>query len=209
MLVPELTVDNPSLAAETLGRFGFQGDQGLWRLGNQALRLASGRADGHGRIDHVALSVPDIDQAVAGLTARGLALADVTPAGPELIAEFWDAGLRFVYMAGPEGARIELCQRIAGPAPAPGHDHVGIPCSDLAAMQAFFESHGGRPSAAFDLVRPEGRIAVRFLSFHGGMIELFQPPRSARFDHGHWSRLLIPDLAAPIHGPEGLMLAPL
>jgi catechol 2,3-dioxygenase-like lactoylglutathione lyase family enzyme len=209
VLVPELTTPDPEAAGRLLARFGFVPDAGLWRLGSQALRVTSGAPQGHGRIDHVALAVPDIDKALADLTAQGLALADVTPNGPEFIAEFWGDGLRYVYLSGPDGARIELCQRITGAAPAVGQDHVGIPCHDLAAVQGFFLNHGAEPVAAVDLARPEGRIPVRFLAFHGGMVELYQPGAPARADTGHWSRLLVAGLAAPVAGPEGLILTPL
>ena len=65
MLVPELTVPDPDRAARQLaGSFGFAEAGGLWRCGSQALRLVAGTAEGHGRIDHVALSVPDLDAAL-------------------------------------------------------------------------------------------------------------------------------------------------
>lgn len=209
MLVPELTLANPTEAAKALQAFGFSESAGLWHLGSQALRLVQGQAQGHGRIDHIALTVPDMDAALAALTARGIALdPKVTPNGPELIPEFWDAGLRFVYLSGPESARIELCQRVTGAPPQIGHDHIGIPCADLPAVQAFFEGQGARLTTTIELARPDGTIPVRFLDFHGGVIELFQPASADRAAQGLWSRLLIPGLPAPIHGPEGLTLAP-
>jgi catechol 2,3-dioxygenase-like lactoylglutathione lyase family enzyme len=209
VLVPELTVQDPAAAARVLGAFGFASSDGLWCLGSQAVSLRSGSPRGHGRIDHVALSVPDIDAAVATLAARGVALADVTPKGPEFIPEFWDDGLRFVYFSGPEGARIELCQRVSGGAAEVGHDHIGIPCQDLPAMQAFFLAQGATLIAAVELSRPEGMIPVRFLRIAGGVVELFQPRAAERSIRGLWSRILIPGLAAPVDGPEGLTLAPL
>lgn len=211
MLVPELTLAAPEAGGRMLERFGFSPDAGLWRLGSQALRVVQGQPQGHGRIDHVALTVPDIDRALADLTARGLTLdATATPDGPRLIPEFWTDGLRFAYLTGPEAARIELCQRLTGAPAGIGQDHVGIPCADLAPMQAFFEGQGARLIAAVDLDRPEGTIPVRFLAFHGGVVELYQPVSPApRAAPGLWSRLLVPGLAAPIHGPEGLVLAPL
>ena len=211
MLVPELTVVDPDSAALALAAFGFAADGGLWRLGDQAIRLVRGQHQGHGRIDHIALSVPDMDTVLARLMTQGIALdAGVTPNGPELIPEFWDNGLRFVYLSGPETARIELCQRLTGAAPAIGQDHVGIPCDDLDAVQRFFQAQGATPIAAVDLIRPEGTIPVRFLTYQGGVIELYQPAaRRAVSGHGLWSRLLVGDLAAEVHGPEGLTLAPL
>jgi catechol 2,3-dioxygenase-like lactoylglutathione lyase family enzyme len=211
MLVPELTVASPDHAAKVLRDvFGFAPDAGLMRRGSQAVRLVAGARQGHGRIDHIALTVPDMDAALAGLLAAGASLdAGVTPAGAELIPEFWGDGLRFVYLSGPETARIELCQRITGAAPDVGHDHIGIPCHDLAAMQAFFEGQGATLTAAVDLTRPEGVIPVRFLAFGGGVIELYQPKGAARAAHGLWSRLLVPGLPATLEGPEGLILSPL
>ena len=211
MLVPELTVVDPDSAALALAAFGFAADGGLWRLGDQAIRLVRGQHQGHGRIDHIALSVPDMDTVLARLMTQGIALdAGVTPNGPELIPEFWDNGLRFVYLSGPETARIELCQRLMGAAPAIGQDHVGIPCDDLDAVQRFFQAQGATPIAAVDLIRPDGTIPVRFLTYQGGVIELYQPAaRRAVSGHGLWSRLLVGDLAAEVHGPEGLTLAPL
>lgn len=211
MLVPELTVQNTDQAAAVLKTvFGFAIQGGLWHRGSQAIRLVAGQPQGHGRIDHIALTVPDMDAAVATLRAAGAAFdAAVTPDGPELIPEFWDDGLRFVYFAGPFSARIELCQRITGASPDVGHDHVGIPCHDLPAMQAFFEGQGARLTAAVDLDRPEGVIPVRFLAFAGGVLELYQPKHADRAAHGLWSRLLVPGLPAPVEGPEGLILAPL
>lgn len=211
MLVPELTVHDPDHAAKMLENvFGFTMSGGLWHRGSQGLRLVQGQPEGHGRIDHVALTVPDMDAALAGLQAAGAVLdAGVTPDGPQFIPEFWQDGLRFVYLSGPVGARIELCQRITGADSDIGHDHIGIPCHDIAAMQAFFEGQGARQTASVDLPRPEGVIPVRFLAFRGGVIELFQPPRADRANHGLWSRLLVSDLANPLQGPEGLILAPL
>ena len=214
MLVPDLAVLDPDVAAAGLAGFGFVPDGGLWRLGNQVLRLSpaspGGAVPGHGRIDHIALTVPDIDAALAGLVARGIALdTGVTPDGPGLIPEFWGDGLRYVYLAGPEGARIEFCQRITGAPDAMGHDHIGIPCDDIAAMTAFFQAQGASPVAAYTLSRPGGDIPVRFLAFQGGVIELYQPAAASRSAPSLWSRLLVGGLAAAVDGPEGLHLAPL
>ena len=211
MLVAELcTPDVAAAAAQLETVFGFRADGGIWWRGTQGIRLVAGTPEGHGRIDHLALAVPDMDAALATFRQAGARLdADVTPGGPEFIREFWGDGLRFVYLSGPGSARIELCQRITGPATTIGHDHVGLPCHDLPAMQRFFESQGASLIAAVNLTRPEGEIPVRFLAFSGGVVELYQPADARRATHGLWSRLLVPGLAAPVSGPEGLSLAPL
>ena len=211
MLVPELVLTRPEAGKAMLQRvFGFRDDGGLLRLGSQAVIITAGAPVGHGRIDHIALAVPDMDATLAAVTAAGGALdMDVTPDGPERVPEFWDDGIRFVYCAGPGFARIELCQRMSGGVSAIGHDHIGIPCHDLLLMQRFFEAQGAVLSAAVDLHRPEGVIPVRFLDFAGGVIELFAPATPARVAPGLWSRLRIGGLGAEVAGPEGLILAPL
>lgn len=212
MLVPELSLADPMGGTACLQRvFGFEQREGLLHFGSQPLIVV--QADGeqtHGRIDHLALSVPDIDAALDRMIGNGAALAaDVTPNGPAEIGEFWGAGIRYVYLDGPEGARIELCQRNSGPLPGIGHDHIGIPCSDIAAMQAFFATQGATPIASVDLVRDGGTIPVRFLAFAGGVIELYAPPAADRLAGGLWSRLRVQGIGSDVAGPEGLILAPL
>ncbi len=211
MLVPELVLTRPEEGRDLLQRvFGFRPDGRMLRLGTQALIVTGGAVEGHGRIDHIALAVPDIDAALGQLTRAGAKLDPViTPNGAEVIPEFWDDGIRFVYLSGPQSARIELCQRVTRAAPVTGHDHIGIPCCDLPAMQRFFEGQGAILTAAVELHRPEGVIAVRFLDYAGGVIELFAPATPARASRGLWSLLRISGLGAEVTGPEGLILAPL
>ena len=212
MLVPELVLRHPEAGIALLQRvFGFERQGGLLHLGSQAICVTQAEAaGGHGRIDHIALAVPDIDAALLRMTGQGAALdAAVTPDGPQAIPEFWDAGIRYVYVSGPEGARIELCQRNAGAVAGIGHDHIGIPCTDLAAMQAFFMAQGAAPLAAVDLIRGGATIPVRFLAFAGGVIELYAPPMADRPAQGLWSRLRVSGLGADLAGPDGLWLAPL
>ena len=206
-IIPELLVRDVAAARRLLcGSFGFA-ESGPGRLSfhGQTVALAAGAPAGHGAIDHLALAVPDLDAAAA--LARG-ARADpaVTPDGPRAIAEFW-GGVRYLFLQGPEGARIELIERPAAPR-GPGHDHIGIPVPDIGAAQAFAESLGARLAAAVCLHRPAGRTEVRFLTLGGAMLELYQPPaRPAPAAPGLWHRLLIPGIR-PQTGPGGLTVAP-
>ena len=149
-IVPELAVQDLAGAESLLcAVFGFARDGDMLRLNDQ--RLALVQADGprgHGGIDHLALSVNDTDAALAHLIARGARLEETTPDGPKEIAEFWDNGVRYVFLQGPEGARIELCAKRDTPAEPhrPGHDHIGIPCTDIAASAAKNSFCGGRSS---------------------------------------------------------------
>ena len=212
MLVAELSLMHPEAGTEMLQRvFGFDSIGGVLRLGTQMLSVtqASGPRT-HGRIDHIALAVPDIDVALARMTGAGAALdVAVTPNGPKDIPEFWETGIRYVFVSGPEGARIELCQRNTDAVDCTGHDHIGIPCRDIAAMQAFFEAHGATLMASVDLIRDGALIPVRFLAFADGVIELYAPRQSGFADLGLWSGLRVKGLTSDLEGPDGLILAPL
>ncbi|MCB6177708.1 VOC family protein [Rhodobacter sp. Har01] len=208
-VIPELLVRDVAAARRMLcGTFGFA-DAGPGRLSchDQTIALAEGNPAGHGAIDHLALSVPDLDAAAEAALARG-ARRDpaVTPDGPRAIAEFW-GGVRFVFLQGPEGARIELIERPAAPR-GPGLDHIGLPVPDIAAATAFAEGLGARLAASVRLSRPEGITEVRFLTLGAAMLELYQPPfPSAPATPGLWHRLLIPGIR-PQTGPGGLVVAP-
>ncbi|WRH61714.1 MAG: hypothetical protein RSE12_15245 [Fuscovulum sp.] len=215
-LIPELAVTDMAAAAAMLRDvFGFSGDEALLRLGDQAVALvAADSPAGHGRIDHLALAVRDVDAALASLIARGARLEATTPNGPREIAEFWGTGVRYVFLQGPEGARIELCARLGGPVRdgLPGHDHLGIPCTDLAATEAFFLGLGFAQMAANDLLRDDGVTRVRFLGLGASIVELYEPPalrgRVADFaEAALWRGIrlegsaLVPGLR---QGPDGL-----
>ncbi len=212
-IVPELAVQDLAGAEAMLCKvFGFAADAALLRLNDQ--RIALVQADGprgHGGIDHLALAVNDTDAALAEFLSRGAVLEATTPDGPKEIAEFWADGVRYVFLQGPEGARIELCAKRDTPAQPhrPGHDHIGIPCTDIAASAAFFTDLGARPVAAVDLIRAEGTIAVRFLSAGQSVIELYAPPGHDPASLSHaplWRglRILGTGRSGTLTGPDGL-----
>jgi catechol 2,3-dioxygenase-like lactoylglutathione lyase family enzyme len=215
-LIPELCVQDMAAATDLLTRtFGFSSTPHANRLalGPQIVELRQEKgAAGHGAIDHLALAVDDLDAALSAALARGAALDPaVTPDGPLFIPEFWVAGTRYVFLSGPEGARIEFCAR-----PGiirhdlPGHDHIGIPCRDLPAMRAFFLSLGLAEIAAVTLTRPEGDIPVAFLGIGASVVELYQPVTPPNpSPRGHWRRLILEragarEDAGEVAGPEGL-----
>jgi catechol 2,3-dioxygenase-like lactoylglutathione lyase family enzyme len=211
-------VRDATAAADRLTRlFGFRADGGpdRLRLGNQviALRQDDGGIAGHGRIDHLALAVDDVDAALAAAVARG-AVPDsgVTPHGPQFIPEFWTAGTRYVFLQGPEGARIELCSRPETVrAGLPGHDHIGIPCVDLPVMRGFLLSLGCAEIASTTLVRPDGNVPVAFLGLGTSVAELYCPPdgsAAAVAGGGFWRRLLLAGTGqtGQVEGPEGLLI---
>jgi len=215
--IPRLHVRDTAAAAEQLAQvFGFRPEGGphRLRLGDQRVELHQDlSAAGHGRIDHLALAVDDVDAALAAALARGGVLdGDVTPDGPVFIPEFWTAGARYAFLKGPEGARIEFCARPGTSRPGlPGHDHIGIPCIDLPAVRGFFRSLGCKDIAATTLIRAEGDVAVAFLGLGRSVIELYCPPGQAAgsvASGGNWRGLVL-DAAGPaeqILGPEGILI---
>lgn len=215
--LPRLHVRDAAAAADQLAQvFGFQSEGGAHRLrlGDQLIELhQDAAAAGHGRIDHLALAVDDVDAALAAALAQGGVLdRDVTPDGPLFIPEFWTAGTRYAFLKGPEGARIEFCARPGTSRPGlPGHDHIGIPCIDLPAMRGFFRSLGCKDIAATTLIRAEGDVAVAFLGLGRSVIELYCPPGQAAgsvASGGNWRGLVLHGAgpAEQIIGPEGIII---
>lgn len=215
-LIPELVLRDPEGGAAMLGRvFGFGRDGSLLRRGSQRVLVSGGEPDGrHGRIDHLALSVPDAGAALAACLARGGHLSEATPDGPRGIAEFWEGGVDYVFLGGPEGAKVELIARRLPALPAPwGHDHIGISCTELAPMRDFFLGLGLEERAAVTLDRPGGRIDVAFLAWGEDVVEIYCLPET-RADPvldggaGFW-RLRSAGIEGPRMGPEGVGVLPL
>ncbi len=214
-LIPELVLRDPAAGAALLRQvFGFAEEGGHLRLGSQRVLVSQGEPDGrHGRIDHLALSVPDVSAAMRACLGRGGRLSDATPEGPRSIAEFWDSGVDYVFLDGPEGAKLELiARRPPAGARALGHDHIGISCAALGPMRNFFLGLGLEERAAVTLERPEGPVQVAFLAWGDDVVELYCLPKT-RADpattagRGFW-RLRAEGLE-PATGPEGVEILPL
>lgn len=78
----------------------------LYQLaGNEVAGIAA-RQDGH--IDHLALDVRDIDGAFAAVQAAGL----VPLEGAPVFLPFWEHGIRYFNVRGPDGERVEFCERL-------------------------------------------------------------------------------------------------
>ena len=215
-IIPELRVQDIDAAREMLVTvFGFSEAAGLLHLGTQRIALVQAdQPSCHGGIDHLALAVPDVPQALAALQARGAVLESTTPQGPGHIAEFWDNGIAYVFLSGPEGARIELCARLpADTRPGlPGHDHIGIACTDIAATGAFFADLGFTLLSSVSLSRDDGITEVRFLSAGASVVELYEPPAlrgktATPAPNAFWNGLRLLGSGRPSgihHGPDGL-----
>lgn len=220
-IVPELAVGSVSAAlAQMAGVFGFRADGARLTRGDQVIALVplAGQT-GHGVIDHVALKAMDTDAAAAAALARGGVIdRGVTPDGPMEIAAFWDAGVRFQFMQGPEGARLEFCARrgvtLAQPcgldAALAGHDHIGICCRDIDASVGFYQLLGFDLAFATTLAPADGPLPVRFLARNDQVLELYSPAsrRSGAMvlpARGHWQGLRLEGAgrSAVLAGPDG------
>ena len=215
-LVPELLLADPEGGRAVLERaWGFRPEGGALRLGDQRLLVGPGTPDGrHGRIDHLALAVPDLPAALAEAKARGARLAAATPDGPVTVPEFGARGASYAFLEGPEGANVELMAQV-DPAGrhGPGHEHVGLSCAHLAPMRAFLLDLGGAEVASHVLRRPGGDVEVCFVQLGGSVVEVYSLPET-RADpgrvagEGFW-RLRMAGLDAPRQGPEGVEVRPL
>lgn len=230
-VAPELAVSNLEAAEAVLvDRFGFSRaapsplDSALseCRIGSQRIILRrdpTADTGAHGVIDHVALKVCDTDKALDRLVDRGALIdEEVTPNGPKEIAEFWTAGVRYVFFQGPGGARLELCakrdsieSRNGG---ILGHDHIGVSCRDVSAMRTFFGALGFCDLASHVLETASGPVDVCFMGLGDDVVELFSLPeirsgQITRAAQGLWARLHMfrpSDRGSSklLTGPEGL-----
>jgi catechol 2,3-dioxygenase-like lactoylglutathione lyase family enzyme len=189
-LLPILSLADQRAGIAMLDRvFGFEstGMRGgfgtIMALGNQRILIVPKLAVvGSVRPHHLALSIPDTDQAMKECLDRGGVLAQsMTPDGPLEIPEFWTNGVRYVFFDGPEGALIELCMK-KGQLSAEewGHDHIGIECEDIAASQSQFEHAGCNLIASHSLDRDDGITDVAFLNRGASVAELFCPPKASK-----------------------------
>ena len=187
----------PILSLEDVGRgiswleqvFGFQVESSQTSfgtamvLGDQRIvvskRLSIAGAVG---LHHLALSVPEVDEAMAVCLLRGGKLAgSMTPHGPLEIPEFWENGVRYAFFEGPEGVLIELCAKKNPISEATwGHSHLGVMCQDVDHKRRLFESLNCTRIADYQLSRPEGTTNVIFLGFGRSVVELFSGELAGR-----------------------------
>ena len=77
----------------------------LYELAEEERQEIAERADGH--IDHIALDVIDIEQADYEIRATGL---EILEADAPAFLPFWDKGVKFFTIRGPDGEKIEFNQ---------------------------------------------------------------------------------------------------
>lgn len=78
----------------------------LYQLVGDELAEVRGRVDGH--IDHIALDVQDIERAFEEIRASELTILEDAP----VFLPFWDKGVKYFNVRGPDGERVEFNQMI-------------------------------------------------------------------------------------------------
>ena len=86
----------------TLGSFMLE----LYQLDGHELAEIADRFDGH--IDHLALDVNNIEATFEAVRAAGLDSIEGAPA----YLPFWEKGIRYFVVRGPDGEKVEFCERI-------------------------------------------------------------------------------------------------
>lgn len=79
----------------------------LYQLPEEERKQIAARQDGH--IDHIALDVRDIDAAFVELKTAGFEVLE--PDAPVFLP-FWERGVRFFTVRGPDGEKVEFNQRL-------------------------------------------------------------------------------------------------
>ena len=77
----------------------------LYQLEEEERQEIARRSDGH--IDHIALDVMDIEQAYTEICAAGL---EVLEKDAPVFLPFWEKGVRFFTIRGPDGEKVEFNQ---------------------------------------------------------------------------------------------------
>ena len=77
----------------------------LYQLEKEERQMIANRTDGH--IDHIALDVMDIEQAYTEICAAGL---EVLEENAPVFLPFWDQGVKFFTIRGPDGEKVEFNQ---------------------------------------------------------------------------------------------------
>ncbi len=100
----QLEIEGGTLQVQMMDLNGFILE--LYQLPGEARAAIARRDDGH--IDHLALDVRDIDAAFEAVKAAGLAPLEDAPG----FLPFWENGIRYFNVRGPDGERVEFCERL-------------------------------------------------------------------------------------------------
>lgn len=148
----------------------------FYQLLGAALDEVAGRS--HGHIDHLAIDVVDIQSALSLARAMGVKVDPGTPDGPVALP-LWSAGVRYVFLTGAGGEKIEFNQRLdLDPARRAenlgGWSHLGLPVTDMARSEAFYQRFGFKPVMRAAIPVGDEKVQISMLELDGFLLELYR-----------------------------------
>jgi lactoylglutathione lyase len=134
----------------------------------------------HGHIDHLAIDVVDIDEALADALGRGAEFDESTPAGPVSLRDFGAHGVRYVFLRGPDGEKVELNQQMGRSlgqcsVDLRGWSHLGIPVANLEQSTAFYGRFGFNVALTATIPAGERALKIAMLEKDSFVVEVYQP----------------------------------
>lgn len=150
----------------------------LYQLPQEELEDIKTRGNGH--IDHFAVRVFDIIDALCEVLSKGGMLDSSTPNGPIFVKGLWPKGIKYVNLIGPTGERVQLEQRLDlksfnKKSNIDGWSHLGIVVSNIEISKKFYEKFGFREVTKAKIKDKGNIIKVSILEKCRFRIKLIQP----------------------------------
>lgn len=135
---------------------------------------------GHGHIDHLAISVNNINAVLNETLSKGAVLDTSTPDGPILLESSCSKKILFVNLVGPNGEIVQLEQQsdmkhFYEKDNINGWAHLGIVVSQVDKSKIFYSRFGFKEVKDSVIKTKNGIIRVSLLEKNGFKLELIQP----------------------------------
>ncbi|MCD4803037.1 MAG: VOC family protein [Anaerolineales bacterium] len=148
----------------------------LVQLVGAELEEVKTRGDGH--IDHFAIDVLDIEDAIQEQLAKNLALHPSTSNGAETFPLFSD-GVKYVFFNGPFNEKVEFNQALhldlsRRENNIGGWGHLGIPVTDMDSSRQFYSQFGFEEIAYAEVPVGDDQVKVSLMENAGFVLEFFQ-----------------------------------
>ena len=104
IMYAEIPVSGDAVKAVMMSKSGLTIE--LYQLVGEELEEIATRKDGH--VDHIAMTVLDIDKAFDDLQAAGMDIIEEAPVS----LDFWENGCKYFTIRGPNGEKLEFNQII-------------------------------------------------------------------------------------------------
>lgn len=171
---PHIATDEGDIKIAFMERDGMVIE--LVQLVGDELQEVKTRGDGH--IDHFAIDVLDIEDAIQMHLDRGVVLHPSTADGAQSFPLFTE-GVKYVFFSGPFNEKIEFNQALhldpkRREDNVGGWNHLGIPVVDLDESKAFYSQLGFEEITYGELPVGDDTIKVSMMEKDGFTIELYQ-----------------------------------